>query len=69
MRDKAVVPVPGWTPLNPSDKQTKDVRKLSAETPGKCSAQREKIAPVHVFLASPPCSGFITGEMLPTIGG
>ena len=32
-------------------------------------AQHEEIAPAYVFLASPHCSGYITGEILPIIGG
>jgi NAD(P)-dependent dehydrogenase (short-subunit alcohol dehydrogenase family) len=32
-------------------------------------AQPEEIAPAFVFLASPQCSSYITGEILPVIGG
>jgi NAD(P)-dependent dehydrogenase (short-subunit alcohol dehydrogenase family) len=32
-------------------------------------AQPEEIAPAYVFLASPHCSSYITGETLPIIGG
>ena len=32
-------------------------------------AQPEEIAPAYVFLASPQTSSFITGEVLPVIGG
>ena len=32
-------------------------------------AQTEEIAPAYVFLASAHCSSFITGEILPIIGG
>ena len=32
-------------------------------------AQPEEIAPAYVFLASPQCSSYITGEILPIIGG
>ena len=69
IRVNAVAPGPVWTPLNPSDKQGKDVRTFGADTPMKRPAQPEEIAPAYVFLASPHCSSYITGEILPIIGG
>lgn len=32
-------------------------------------AQPEELASAYVFLASPQCSSYITGEILPVIGG
>lgn len=69
IRVNAVAPGPVWTPLNPSDKQAKDVSKFGAHTPMKRPAQPEEIAPAYVFLASSHCSSYITGEILPIIGG
>jgi NAD(P)-dependent dehydrogenase (short-subunit alcohol dehydrogenase family) len=69
IRVNAVAPGPVWTPLNPSDKEAKDVSKFGADTPMKRPAQPEEIAPAYVFLASPQCSSYITGEILPIIGG
>ena len=69
IRVNAVAPGPVWTPLNPSDKEAKDVSKFGADTPMKRPAQPEQIAPAYVFLASPQCSSYITGEILPIIGG
>ena len=69
IRVNAVAPGPVWTPLNPSDKQAKDVRTFGADTPMKRPAQPEEIEPAYVFLASPHCSSYITGEILPIIGG
>jgi len=69
IRVNAVAPGPVWTPLNPSDNQAKDVSKFGADTPMKRPAQPEEIAPAYVFLASPHCSSYITGEILPIIGG
>lgn len=40
-----------------------------AKTPMQQPAQPEEIAPAWVFLASPQCSSYITGEILPIIGG
>lgn len=69
IRVNAVAPGPVWTPLNPSDKEAEDVTKFGADTPMKRPAQPEEIAPAYVFLASPQCSSYITGEILPIIGG
>jgi NAD(P)-dependent dehydrogenase (short-subunit alcohol dehydrogenase family) len=69
IRVNAVAPGPVWTPLNPADKNGNDIRKFGADTPMKRPAQPEEIAPAYVFLASPQCSSFITGEVLPIIGG
>jgi NAD(P)-dependent dehydrogenase (short-subunit alcohol dehydrogenase family) len=69
IRVNAVAPGPVWTPLKPSDKEAKEVSKFGADTPMKRPAQPEEIAPAYVFLASPHCSSYITGEILPIIGG
>ena len=69
IRVNAVAPGPVWTPLNPSDKEAEDVSKFGAQTVMKRPAQPEEIAPAYVFLASPHCSSYITGEILPIIGG
>ena len=57
------------TPLNPADKAAKDVAKFGAHSQMKRPAQPEEIAPAYVFLASAQCSSYITGEILPIIGG
>jgi NAD(P)-dependent dehydrogenase (short-subunit alcohol dehydrogenase family) len=69
IRVNAVAPGPVWTPLNPSEKEAEDVSQFGAKTPMKRPAQPEEIAPAYVFLASPNCSSYITGEILPIIGG
>ena len=69
IRVNAVAPGPVWTPLNPADKQAPDVSKFGAQSKMKRPAQPEEIAPAYVFLASPHCSSYITGEILPIIGG
>ncbi|WFP66176.1 SDR family oxidoreductase [Mesorhizobium sp. WSM4904] len=69
IRVNAVAPGPVWTPLNPSEKESEDVSRFGAQTPMKRPAQPEEIAPAYVFLASPQCSSYITGEILPIIGG
>ena len=69
IRVNCVAPGPVWTPLNPSDKTPEDVSQFGAQTPMKRPAQPEEIAPAYVFLASSHCSSYITGEILPIVGG
>ncbi len=69
IRVNAVAPGPVWTPLNPSDKQAEQVSQFGSKVPMKRPAQPEELAPAYVFLASPQCSSYITGEILPIIGG
>ena len=69
IRVNAVAPGPVWTPLNPADRPAEKVAKFGADTPMKRAAQPEEIAPAFVFLAAPSCSSYITGEILPIIGG
>ena len=69
IRVNAVAPGPVWTPLNPSDREADDVSHFGEATPMGRPAQPEEISPAFVFLASPQCSSYITGEVLPIIGG
>jgi NAD(P)-dependent dehydrogenase (short-subunit alcohol dehydrogenase family) len=69
IRVNAVAPGPVWTPLNPADKEATDVSKFGSDTPMKRPAQPEEIAPAYVFLAFSHCSSYITGEILPIVGG
>jgi NAD(P)-dependent dehydrogenase (short-subunit alcohol dehydrogenase family) len=69
IRVNAVAPGPVWTPLNPADRDADGVSTFGSETPMKRPAQPEEIAPAFVFLAAPSCSSYITGEILPIIGG
>ncbi len=69
IRVNAVAPGPVWTPLNPADKYAEGISKFGGDTPMRRPAQPEEIAPAYVFLAAPCCSSYITGEVLPIIGG
>ncbi|HZP08907.1 SDR family oxidoreductase [Methyloceanibacter sp.] len=69
IRVNAVAPGPVWTPLNPADKSADRVANFGADTPMGRPAQPEEIAPAYVFLAAPSCASYITGEVLPIIGG
>lgn len=69
IRVNAVAPGPVWTPLNPADQPADKLPSFGSSTPMKRAAQPEEIAPAYVFLAAPTCSSYITGELLPIIGG
>jgi NAD(P)-dependent dehydrogenase (short-subunit alcohol dehydrogenase family) len=69
IRVNCVAPGPVWTPLNPSDKEAKDVPEFGADTPYKRPAQPEEMAPAYVFFASEADSSYITGEVLTLLGG
>jgi NAD(P)-dependent dehydrogenase (short-subunit alcohol dehydrogenase family) len=69
IRVNAVAPGPVWTPLNPADKQAEQVARFGSDTAMKRAAQPEEIAPAFVFMAAPSCASYITGEVLPIVGG
>ncbi|MBW8723146.1 MAG: SDR family oxidoreductase, partial [Polaromonas sp.] len=68
IRVNAVAPGPVWTPLNPADSPPEQVKEFGAKTDMKRPAQPEELSPAYVFLASPVCSGYITGVVLPVTG-
>jgi NAD(P)-dependent dehydrogenase (short-subunit alcohol dehydrogenase family) len=69
IRVNAVAPGPVWTPLNPADRPADEVKSFGSKTPMGRAAQPEEIAPAYVFFAAPTCASYITGEILPIIGG
>jgi NAD(P)-dependent dehydrogenase (short-subunit alcohol dehydrogenase family) len=69
IRVNAVAPGPVWTPLNPADVDAEKVSKFGQGVAMKRPAQPEEVAPAYVFLAAPACSSYITGEILPVLGG
>ncbi|HYB98778.1 MAG TPA: SDR family oxidoreductase [Candidatus Limnocylindrales bacterium] len=69
IRVNCVAPGPVWTPLNPSDKDAKQVAHFGQDVPMKRPAQPEEIAPAFVFLSSAVDSSYITGEVLTLLGG
>ena len=69
IRVNAVAPGPVWTPLNPADRKASEVAKFGSQAPMGRPAQPEEISPAFVFLASPQTASYITGEILPVIGG
>jgi NAD(P)-dependent dehydrogenase (short-subunit alcohol dehydrogenase family) len=69
IRVNVVAPGPVWTPLNPADQSPDQITEFGKSTDMKRPAQPEEIAPAFVFLASPVCSSYITGAVLPVMGG
>ena len=69
IRVNAIAPGPVWTPLNPADRPAEAVAKFGSKSAMRRAAQPEEIAPAFVFMAAPSCSSYITGEILPIIGG
>lgn len=68
IRVNAVAPGPVWTPLNPADKRGEELKKFGSKTAFGRPAQPEELSPAYVFLASPACSSYITGLVLPITG-
>ncbi|MHB1170425.1 MAG: SDR family oxidoreductase [Longimicrobiales bacterium] len=69
IRVNAVAPGPVWTPLNPADVPADKVQEFGASAPMGRPAQPEELAPAYVFLAAPSTSSYISGEVLPVLGG
>ncbi|MFN8064996.1 MAG: SDR family oxidoreductase [Vicinamibacterales bacterium] len=71
IRVNCVAPGPVWTPLNAADEGASPdkVASFGSKTPMKRPAQPEEIAPAYVFFASEADSSFITGVVLPAMGG
>jgi NAD(P)-dependent dehydrogenase (short-subunit alcohol dehydrogenase family) len=68
IRVNAVAPGPVWTPFNPADAPAQKVAEFGRHSDLKRPAQPEELSPAYVFLASPVCSGYITGIVLPVTG-
>lgn len=71
IRINAVAPGPVWTPLNVQDAGNPPgkVASFGKQAPIKRPAQPEELAPAYVFLASNGDSSYITGVVLPVMGG
>jgi Dehydrogenases with different specificities (related to short-chain alcohol dehydrogenases) len=69
IRVNAVAPGPVWTPLNPADQPAERVRDFGKSSGMGRPAQPEELAPAYVFLAAPACASYITGAVLPVMGG
>jgi len=69
IRVNCVAPGPVWTPLNPADKQAPDVARFGKDSDMGRPAQPEELSPAYVFLASPVTASYISGAILPVMGG
>jgi len=69
IRVNAVAPGPVWTPLNPADQPAEKVRDFGKSSVMGRPAQPEELAPAYVFLAAPACASYISGAVLPVMGG
>jgi NAD(P)-dependent dehydrogenase (short-subunit alcohol dehydrogenase family) len=69
IRVNCVAPGPVWTPLNPAERGPGEIKDFGADTPLGRPAQPEEIAPAFVFFASNADSGYISGHVLPILGG
>lgn len=68
IRVNAIAPGPVWTPLNPADQPAEKIKSFGSKTALGRPAQPEELSPAYVFLASPVCSSYITGIVLPITG-
>ena len=69
IRVNAVAPGPVWTPFNPADQPADKVKEFGRDSDMHRPAQPEELAPAYVFLAAPVCASYITGAILPVMGG
>lgn len=71
IRVNAVAPGPVWTPLNPADRGNppEKVASMGKGTPIGRPAQPEELAPAYVFLASNADASYVSGIILPVMGG
>jgi NAD(P)-dependent dehydrogenase (short-subunit alcohol dehydrogenase family) len=69
IRVNAVAPGPVWTPLNVQSSDPDHVEEFGQDVAMGRPAQPEELAPAYVFLASNIDSSYISGEILPVLGG
>lgn len=71
IRVNAVAPGPVWTPLNIADegRTPEEISQFGSSQPIHRPAQPDEVAPSYVFLASEADSSYITGIILPVMGG
>jgi NAD(P)-dependent dehydrogenase (short-subunit alcohol dehydrogenase family) len=69
IRVNAVAPGPVWTPLNVQSSDPEHVKEFGQDVGMERPAQPEELAPAYVFLASNIDSSYISGEVLPVLGG
>ncbi|HZF73111.1 MAG TPA: SDR family oxidoreductase [Gemmatimonadaceae bacterium] len=69
IRVNAVAPGPVWTPLNVQSSDPDHVKEFGQDSGMERPGQPEELAPAYVFLASNIDSSYISGEIIPVLGG
>ena len=69
IRVNCVAPGPVWTPLNPADRDPAAIAAFGKDSAMGRPAQPEELSPAYVFLASPVTASYISGVVLPVMGG
>jgi NAD(P)-dependent dehydrogenase (short-subunit alcohol dehydrogenase family) len=69
IRVNAVAPGPVWTPLNVQSGDAEQVKEFGQDVAMGRPGQPEELAPAYVFLASNIDSSYISGMVLPVLGG
>jgi NAD(P)-dependent dehydrogenase (short-subunit alcohol dehydrogenase family) len=69
IRVNCVAPGPVWTPLNPAERSSEEIREFGGHTPMGRPAQPEEIAPAYVYLVSNADSSYMTGQVISLLGG
>lgn len=69
IRVNCVAPGPVWTPLNPAERSDEEIEQFGSNVPMGRPAQPEEIAPAYVFFACNADSSYISGHVLPQLGG
>lgn len=69
IRVNCVAPGPVWTPLNPAELPEGAETQFGGGTPMQRPAQPDEIAPAYVYFASNADSSYVTGNVLPILGG
>ena len=69
IRVNGVAPGPVWTPLNPAERPDEKMHQFGGGTPMGRPGQPEEMAPAYVFFASNADSSYISGHILPVLGG
>ncbi|KAK6255003.1 hypothetical protein SCA6_016308 [Theobroma cacao] len=64
IRVNGVAPGPAWTPLPSASLPEEMINNFGSEVPMGRAAQPYEIAPCYVFLASPQCSSYFSGQFL-----
>ncbi|MFL5544477.1 MAG: SDR family oxidoreductase [Gemmatimonadaceae bacterium] len=69
IRVNAVAPGPVWTPLNVQSSDSEHVTEFGQDVAMERAAQPEELAPAYVFLASNVDSSYVSGMVMPVLGG